>query len=235
MNIVIPLIRSKWENEILYSLRSWYFNYQGDMQVHIVGDWCPEWLNLDKVNYEFIESKFTTTEQNLSKVFDFCMNNFDDFILTNDDIYILNKVSESDIKETLYLQDLSLVRNRLNNRWGRLLWKTAYILRENDLTIYNGECHTPYYYQSNKISEIYKEYGIDKGLGLLRTAYINNFIEHSKMEEMKTRKIGFYSRADSLRKLTFNEHYLNHYDNGLTDFLKKKIMGIFKERSPFEK
>jgi len=67
------------------------------------------------------------------------------------------------------------------NRWGRLLWRTADKLKEEDLTIFNGECHTPYYYQNHLIKKIFYDYEINIGKGLLRTAYINNFYDKDEL------------------------------------------------------
>lgn len=232
MNVIIPLVRSKWGEEIRYSLRSWYKNFDHQFEIHIIGDWRPDWLNTSNLHFHSIKNTGATTEENLSKVIEWCFSNFNEFIWSNDDIYLLQSVSLSDIKQQLVLQDLSKIQNRLNNRWGRLLWNTADKLNENGLSMLNGETHTPYWYESEHVKEIFKRYEIDKGRSLLRTAYINQFPDEHY--NMKNYKIGFYSPADSMRRNDFNKLYLNHDDRGLTEYVKKKLFE-FNEPCIFEK
>lgn len=233
-NVVIPLTRSKWGEEILYSVRSWYENFNGDFRLHIVGDYKPRWINSD-INFKYIDQCEGTTEENLSMAWKWCIDEFEDFIWTNDDIYLLNPVTPEDIKKPLYLQDLSKVKSRLNNRWGRLLWKTVDKLSENNQTIYNGECHTPYYYNSENVNKIFREYGIHNGTGLLRTAYINEFYDISDMFKVQQYKAGFYYKEDKcmipkIESMT----YLNHDDRGLSVELKEYIETKFSGVSIYE-
>jgi hypothetical protein len=234
-NVVIPLVKSKWGNEILYSVRSWFKNFEGDFQLNIVGNYKPKWIN-GNINFKYIDQDDSnTTEENLSLIREWCINEFDEFIWTNDDIYLLNPINSSDIRKPLYLQDLSAVKSRLNNRWGRLLWKTADKLLDNGKTIYNGECHTPYYYNSENVRSIFRKYGIHNGSGLLRTAYINEFYDISELTKMQQHKKGFYSKGDKhmLTKLE-SMSYLNHDDDGLSDELKKFLETEFSVLSKYE-
>ncbi len=234
IDVVIPLIKSRWEKEILYSLRSWEKNFQTDFKIHIVGNHKPTWLGND-VHFEHIEQTGTNTEENLASARKWCMDNFDEFIWSNDDVYLLKPITLEEIKSPLYLQDLRTVRSRLNNRWGRLLWKTADELVKNGETIYNNECHTPYYYESDKMSQVFEEYEIHTGKGLLRTAYVNTFYDFDSMKKLSERKVGFYSPQDGPRVIEIpNKLYLNHDDRGLTEALKSKIDMMFSESSVFE-
>lgn len=233
MNLIIPLIKSKWGEEIKFSLRSWDKYYTQDLNVFILGNYKPDWL----CNVEHIEVKQTgfNTEQNIAHAFKYAADNFDEFIWSNDDIYLLDYLTYDDLKIPYYLQDLSGVKNRKSNRWGQLLWKTIDRLSENGKTLMNGETHTPYYYVGNKINQIFETYGIDKGDGLLRTAYLNNFYSVDEMLNIKDKKIGFYDKRKMLKGETKDKLFLNHDDDGLSDDVKMLLYLRFPEKSKFEK
>ena len=163
----------------------------------------------------------------------FILNECDDFIWTNDDIYLMKEISFSELEKPLYLQDLNQVKIRNMNRWGRLLWRTTDKLKEKDLTIFNGECHTPYYYQNHLIKKIFYDYEIHIGKGLLRTAYINNFYDKDELVPMGNKKCGFYSPSNI--KINESSIYLNHDDFGLTSSLKSKIEELFPWKSRWER
>lgn len=229
MDLIIPLKKSVWEEEIRFSLRSWDKYYSDSINLVIIGDWKPDWF---KGNFIHLTGSKSTTEENLGNVLRFILKETNQFIWSNDDIYLLRELGLSDIKKPLYLQDLKSVKVRLNNRWGKLLWKTADDLVSDGLTIYNGECHTPYYYETDLIKEIFDDYQIDLGKGLLRTAYLNNFYEFSEMFKMQDFKLGFYSAIFSDFKNEY--YYLNHDDKGLTPQLKNKLKELYPYKSRWE-
>ena len=233
MNLIIPLIKSKWGEEIKFSLRSWDKYYTQDLNVFILGNYKPDWL----CNVEYVKIKQTgfTTEQNIAQAFKYAADNFDEFIWSNDDIYLLDYLTYDDLKIPYYLQDLSGVKNRKSNRWGQLLWKTVDRLSENGKTLMNGETHTPYYYEGDKINQIFETYRIDKGDGLLRTAYLNNFYSVDEMLNIKDKKLGFYNKRKMLKGETKDKLFLNHDDDGLSDDVKMLLYLRFPEKSKFEK
>lgn len=231
MKVIIPLIKSKWSEEIRFSLRSWDKFYSDKMELILIGDFKPDWFKGNHIHIQ--QSKKKTTEENLANIWWFILNECDDFIWTNDDIYLMKEISFSELEKPLYLQDLNQVKIRNMNRWGRLLWRTTDKLKEKDLTIFNGECHTPYYYQNHLIKKIFYDYEIHIGKGLLRTAYINNFYDKDELVPMGNKKCGFYSPSNI--KINESSIYLNHDDFGLTSSLKSKIEELFPWKSRWER
>jgi len=225
INVIIPLIKSNWQKEIIFSLRSWSRYFKENHKITIIGEHRPN----SEIDFDFIyhkKNKNQTKEENLGDIIKNVLREFKEFIWTNDDIYLLKDITLEEIKTPYYHQDLSGIKNRNNNRWGKLLWNTADKLTKNKKKILNGETHTPYFYESDKIKKIIKEYEIDSGKGLLRTAYLNNFCPDSKKLE---NKIGFYNSEGSILDYDHaNFNFLNHDDNGLTEELKNWISEFYK-------
>jgi hypothetical protein len=233
MNLIIPLIKSKWCEEIKFALRSWDKYYTQDLNVFILGDYKPDWLT--NVEHISIKQNGFNTEQNIALAFKYAADNFSEFIWSNDDIYLLDYLTYDDLKVPYYLQDLSGIKNRKANRWGKLLWKTIDRLIEDDKTLMNGETHTPYYYEGDKVNQVFERYGIDKGDGLLRTAYLNNFYTIDEMFDIKDKKIGFYNQRKIENGETKGKIFLNHDDNGLCDDVKLLLSLRFPNKSKYEK
>lgn len=97
MDIVYPIKKTVLNEELRYSLRSLQ-NIKHD-KVFIVGD-CPSFINDETVFYiptnKFI-SRYETTTNNI-KVACECDELSDNFILMNDDFFILNPIIEEDLK-----------------------------------------------------------------------------------------------------------------------------------------
>ncbi len=229
VNIIIPLIRSKWGLEIKYSILSWAKYFTSKHKITIIGDYKPDFIK--NTNYIYFKQNKNSPEENTCAILNFVINNFEEFIWTNDDIYLLKEMDLEEIKVPYFLEDLSKITARNLNRWGKLLWKTADILTLKNKTIMNGETHTPYFYESKKIKLIFEEYGIKKGKGLLRTAYINNFYSLKEMKFIDKNKIGFYREKQIKKEDLQQGKFLNHDDNGLSNDLKTAIINLFETKN----
>jgi len=243
INILIPWTKSKWAKEIKFCLRSWEKNFKNidDAKFWILGEELPSWI---KQGVEFVAFDDTekTTEQTHGEKLAWAVNNLKDFIYTNDDIYLTRPIGLSRMKKPFYLNDLTkrkikeeVKKNTVDpkrNRWGKLLHNTIESLVSNDDSLFNGETHTPYWYDSIKVKEVMGKYPILEGKALLRTAYINNVYAVTELNRLGYQKAGFYRRRasynlESIAKAT----YLNHDDKGLTKSLKRLIACMFKTKS----
>jgi len=96
MDIVYPVKKTALNEELIYSLRS-LCNIPHN-QVFIVGD-LPDFINTEKVIYiesNILNSRYETTTNNIKLA---CLdkNLSNDFILMNDDFFILNTITEKDL------------------------------------------------------------------------------------------------------------------------------------------
>lgn len=268
--VCIPYVQSKWGKELKYALRSWDCYFNEDFTVYVIGGIRPEWLD-KKHFIRVPDNPGKHKESNQGKKLRYCSGIFKNFIWSDDDIFLLRDTCLSFIKRPLYHQtDVNLLKktpkqrkmaerllsaykkfrttgeiekigNSSNPLWQILLAGTANHLGGLRYTAYNGETHTPYHYESEKLIRLSKAFDIfDPGFHLTRTAYINVFNRfRSDLSMMNGEKAGFYGQKikdgeDPFERLR-NSVFLNFNDSGLSSTLKRWIQYEFKSPSRFEK
>ena len=148
MDIVYTFKKNENCEEIIYSLRS-LINLPHD-KVVIVGDW-PEILNQENVYYIPVEQENNKYQNTLNSLKIVCSDNkiSDDFILMNDDFFIMSPIKN--IEElncnygTLEENILRYEQKKFTNNWFRGLKETYALLKK--IGIYNPlnfELHIPF-------------------------------------------------------------------------------------------
>ena len=235
IDIVYPVKKSKWELEILYSLRSLDMYFKTPFCVHICGDYRPEWL----VNVEyrqFDRNPEFCTEKNIAPILEWACRSFSEFIWVNDDVYFLKDTNTEDLRPYCHVGNLSEHKNRGHRRWQKLLWETYDALSSCGVApVLNYSTHMPIHYKSDELLSCASDFPIFFGQMLHETVYHNIF--RAGTQEKLTCKAGFYDRIkqnfDGLKGGKYR--VLNHDDNGLTDGLKTEIADLFSKKSKFER
>ena len=223
LKIIYPLEKSKWGLEIKYSIASLHKNLCCDFDLYIFGDHKPE-IDFD-LEYIKFEKKSRNKEKNQFEGIKWFMDQFDDFVIVHDDMYILRPIGPETIKHHDYLAAFESYETRKKGIWRKKLWATHDALRKNiEGPIYNYSTHTPYYYVSDNIRCLMHLYpGLDTGDLLIGTLYYNHF--PSDGAKQIDNKVGFYDITDDI---SFGDAvFLNHDDAGLSDALKAKIENYF--------
>lgn len=162
MDIIYPYL--KGDDEIIYSLRS--LANLPHSKVFIVGD-RPEGIDLKKVCYiPFAQTK--TKYKNTTDIIKMMCNNSavsDDFILMNDDFFILKPITKPKEELNLYRGNAfnvyeHYVQKYGNNGYSKGMLETAKCLQnigiENPL---GYELHIPFIFNKNKFLQMYKDFG----------------------------------------------------------------------------
>jgi hypothetical protein len=207
--------------EIVYSIRSWRKYFQHKHEIVVIGNYKKPNIECDRFIY--FKQNCPSTHENTSRIMRYAIDNFDQFIWSNDDIYLLSPAKLEDIKVVYHGKDEFIYEN---DPWCKLLHNTVVLLKNNNKSQKNGETHTPYFYESQKVRQILDNYPVEKGECLLRTAYINTFCEAKNMVNAEIDAVYFYKQDYSPEQLK-NKKFLNHDDKGLTEDLKRLIGDLF--------
>lgn len=233
--VVIPLKQAcYWGEEIRYCLRSLAENFQDPFEVYIIGylpDWCQRVHHI-----EFEDDPAYHSEYNQGRKLKIAAGLFDAFIWMYDDIYFIKPVSLDDIDQPRVAHDLE-AWPRGQNRWQQLLWATYDRCKELGIeVVHSAQLHMPYYYEAQKMQQIFDLFDIENGRHLAQTAYFNIFKPEPPYLDMSD-KVGYYSPIDAFnRGMEWgNAKFLNHDNNGLTNELRQAIIERFPEKCRFEK
>lgn len=187
ITVLIPYLKTEAAGEELkYALRSWEKNFKEEINVVVIGDkedWfspdvthiphephkikedcgCPNPSLIRNPQADVAHKLFTAIASGVVK---------DDFILSNDDIFLLGETHLSDVAflKAFGKLDKGGKEGGLYNQNTR---RTAKVLENSDLPIHRYGTHTPMLINADKLVEVIEKYdALENGL-LLTSLYFN--------------------------------------------------------------
>lgn len=233
MDIVYPIKNCDICEELIYSLRS--LSNLPHNKVFIVGG-CPKCVNKEKVAHIPVwqgSNRYQNTTLSLIAACDDSRIS-DDFILFNDDFFVLEKIQNPTEELNLNMGSLYAQAERLikknNTYYGKSLLKTAEFLRKKCgiKEPLSYELHTPFIFSKVKLKEIFCLDGFLENAALSvgkRSIYGNLFCSGSK-------QISDVKVLNKSREI-HTDKFLSCSDKGfalIKDFLANK----FKTKSEYE-
>lgn len=182
LDVVYVVKEGAWNEELRYSLRS--LKNIPHKRVFIFGG-KPDWVNTKNVIYVPISqtrgNKWDNTAYNLLQV---CLNEevSDEFILFNDDFYVLKKIDTLDYyydrtlasRRADFFARMPIYRFKTNGYTGRLLQAERALLKDN-LPTRNYELHIPMIFHKRRLAEIIQSYN---NIGAKRSLYGNLYAKN---------------------------------------------------------
>lgn len=237
MDVVIPLGKgSKWENmELRFALRG-ISKFIPNSRIVIIGE-CPGFLqnvlHIPAGDDPNIESK----ERNIMrKVLLACDHPevSDDFLFTNDDIFILQRIPE----KLPYYYDKSLERKiqarRGVDHYHRAMVNTFNILKAEGLPAMNYDIHYPVIYNKTLFRDVMKMYdwSVQDGY-VVKSLYCNTLeVQGVKSPDYKLAKRMMKRDVESYMK---GKQLFSIADSAINSQLKYALMARFPEKCRFEK
>lgn len=231
MDIIYPYI--KGDDEIIYSLRS-LVNLPHD-KVFIVGE-KPEGIDLKKVCYiPFAQTK--TKYKNTTEIVKMMCNNSavsEDFILMNDDFFILKEIKNPAEELNLYRGNAFNVYEHYIQKYGengysKGMLETAKLLQ--DLGINEPLCyelHTPFIFNKSKFLNMFDIKGVADILALhKRSLYGNLYLKGGT--SMKDVKIFAFSDTN----IDAGQKFVSCSDTAWAN-LKIYLQNLFNSKSKYE-
>ena len=191
--VMMPYIQSKAQgNEIKICLNCWRkfctFNYH----FVVVGDYAED-LQKEFPWVEFIycepkklmEAQYNPhldIQHKMEVLYNKYHKEYTGFIRVSDDVYAIKPFTLDDITTVYYNSDKLNPYpspNHPTNYFSNNKWKTQQLLIKNNLPIVNYTIHSPYYYEFEKLMEIWNKYDMRNESYVLEDIYFNSF-EHSE-------------------------------------------------------
>lgn len=164
VHIVYPFLLRKEQNpgwELMYSIRSLYENLDFDFDITIIGD-IPDFIDQSKVKYIPLKNhninaqRQTKINQKILKATEL----YDNFLLFNDDIVIMNKMNFEKISVPRVLKNKLFFKEKRFSKptsFTAQLKNTYFTLKEHNIEYdKNYVSHTPHFYETSIIKEISK-------------------------------------------------------------------------------
>lgn len=190
MDILYPIKRTETNEELRYSLRS--LQNINHNKVIIVGD-LPQWVNSETVYYiptEKLSDRYATTTNNIKLA---CQNKelSEDFILMNDDFFIMNSIKEKDlllnrglmIDVVRYYHKIRHCLSNYDRRVEQGMKELKELGFENPISF---ELHTPIIINKEKFLSVVDKINTEALHTCKRSVYGNYFIKESNtIEDVK--------------------------------------------------
>jgi len=242
ITVVYPLIKSDWNMEIKYSLRSLQKWFEEDFGVCIIG-YFPDYLNPDTLHHlpfnDRIGDQVTKGKNTWAKLTT-AADIYEEFIWMNDDIYFVQQFTNSDfLKNKVIWYDFadksrSFINAFQNSKpWHNLMFKTWKKLNDMGYRhIYHASIHIPKFIESIKLRRVLDSF--EPGCCLFHTAYVTMNYQGEKLPvcDYKMR----YTGSPPKGLLDKRVRFLNHNEIASRyPAMRRFIEQMFPEKSRFEK
>lgn len=236
-----------WD-ELRFSLRSLEKHLKEEFTVYLVGD-KPDWIKnvvhiphkRDDVVYEGMV--LTDANRKLELFIDH-PSIPERFIRMNDDIYLIDDISVTDLEVTRYIRDWSELRNFASggSTWRKQVVETCEVLRKCGKEGFVTEHHCPELLEVKKMQHIFCLFFPIENKLQTSTLYFNVYPFEKRIKDRQIERALFFGEGDSefgfssdhvLAKIE-GKKYLSHNNGGLNQELKDVITGLFPEKSRFE-
>lgn len=231
IKIIYPYIKSKWGEELKYSLRSLEENFTEPYEVWIMGD-LPDYIHgvthIPTYNKNFVQV-------NKCRLFDLAQSfpEEEDFIWMNDDFYLLKPMDREVIGQYFYLSNVANLKTRGKTRWHQTFFTTMDFCKELGFTQFNFECHIPMLFNVQKLLLTFERFEELHKWAII-SAYRNMHMDYKKLTQLGRKKVGFYSPKTNFR-VHRESLFMNHDDKGLLPEVKKYLKDRFPVPSRYEK
>ncbi len=236
LHILYPLKKSSVGDceELRYSLRSLEQNIKEPFDVTIIG-YKPKWLNTKQVRYIYY-SQCDKRYHNSLHAIDIMSNIVDEFILFNDDIYLLQPVTQETFKQIYYLQDLNKITNWGNRYYQQKLKEMFYDVKSKGLYGLNYATHTPYLFNSQKVREIiYDVFKLFEKEFVSFESYYYNYIGAEKVaKQIYPVRVARYDKTPFNPSVADGKIYLNFDEDGMQSGIWNFVKSKFNKKSKFE-
>ena len=228
IDVIYPYIEADWE-ELKYSLRSLDMYFKEDYRVHVAGNYCPEWMT--GVNYVYMP-KLENREADVGQKYKWACENFDSFVLMNDDFFLLKPTTLKDIRKIRH-SGLRRLKKAPATPWEHMV--QASILALDTKLVYNFVTHTPRYFESKKLIEVDKKYHVFDGKSLGVLTYFNELAARKNIQ-LKVTDVDWITLSSESRVRPSSKHqFFSCNEAALNDSLKEYIKVKFPKPSKFEK
>ena len=242
LSVVIPYYKAMAQgNELLFAIRSWYTFARFPFHLFVIGD--PEdWMDGENVTWidcpRVSDIPSVDTLHKLHEILTYTAVT-EQFIWTNDDIYLMNPVSYPHIALPKVLGTLNPAA--YNGHYRAAMERTVEMLTEAGLPLLNYGTHTPVVFTKSKLKAVLPADDPKAETGVLFTSLYFNTVNtaHPARLDWKTDPflLPVVSKAPDekyVNELLRNKVFLNNANSGYSPWLESFLARRFPEKCPAE-
>ena len=245
-HFVYPYLCTEGEGyyDLMYSIRSLYKYFKGDFDVTLVGD-KPNYYN-GKYIPRIHVPKYSP-QVNTLILFDTIADIYDEFIVINDDMILINDCTKSDFTKQYHINnDLNGFDNPnielIDSFYTTTLLNAYTLLKSEKKPTKSFSAHVPHFIESKKLKTLISKFDLlgheakEQGGVPLDTLYNNYFMNRKNVLLADSIRIGIWDKVE-FSKLNFNKKMLNFNELGFkrNPELAKYVFNKFIQKSPLEK
>lgn len=245
ISLVIPYLASEAQgDELKYALRSILQNARFPGSIVIIGD-KPEWLEETEAIFLGVERTSDNPQIDTMNKLKMAISSdlvSEKFIFSNDDIYFVSPVALCDIETLKCVGDLN--PNNFNGKmYKENMERTIELLKNNNLSILNFGTHTPFFFEKDKVAEIFEKFPeINEEGYLFESIYFNYhykgwnpIILDWKTDNWLLPFVTPNPNMDIVNKLISGKKFVNNATTGFSEMFVNKLKELFPEKLDFEK
>lgn len=236
VHILYPLVKSSIGEceELRYSLRSIDEHIKAPFDVTIIG-YKPQWLDTSKVRYIYYGQMDERYKNSLHAI-DIMANIVDNFVLFNDDFYIINDITEKELTDIYYLQNLNQVINWGNRYYQQMLKQGFDEIKAKGLYGLSYATHAPQFYKSKIVREvIYNQFNLfDKNFVAFENFYYNYIKAEKVAKPIYDYRVARYDKTPFKEEECNDKIFLNFDEDGMKSGIWQYIVKRFNKKSKFE-
>ena len=242
LSVVIPYCKEYAQgNELLFAIRSWYKYAKFPFRIVVIGD-KEDWM--DTENLTFIEMPRLSDIPSVDTMHKLWMAFYaeevsDEFIWTNDDIYLVNPVSLPHILIPKVLGKLNPAS--YNGHYRAAMERTIELLTETGLPLLNYGTHTPVVFEKSKLSFMLPNDDLQDKTGVLFTSLYFNQVNMGHPAYLNWRTDPFLLPVVSkspdekfVNELLKNKVFMNNARSGYSPWLESFLSRRFPDKCPCE-
>ena len=226
-------------DELRWSMRSVRKNYQGNVKIMLVGD-KPDWYNGPHIAVKRLPRGASRAfRDSLNKLMTAVADDSvdEEFIWMMDDIYMVQPVTEAQIKTHYYQSEFTprkIENRKQGNKWQRLKNATMRVLMENGLPLRDYATHLPQHVEKAKFKELVCRFNPcnTQSTLLWEILYGNTFATEYKPSKhvlYRTLKKKDYHAFKNQKRL-----FVNNGNHAWCEGLRGYLYETFSDSLPFE-
>lgn len=242
LTVVIPYVKKFAQgNELRHAIASWakYFRTNETVKIVVIGD-KEKWMSNEVVVIPHKQTSDNPQVDVMEKLKLAIMSEevSDEFVWTNDDIYLISPVMLSDIN--VFKSKGTLTPDKYNGIYKENMMRTIELLE--DVPKHDYATHTPVFFMKKYWVELFESYPeLNNGGYLLSSVYFNlgypDFIPVQldwKTDNWLLTVITPSPSEELFDELVAKKKFLNNAVTGYSEFLMDKLTAMFPEKTIYE-
>lgn len=228
--LVIPYINGGQGNELELALTGWRKYCKSPLRIVVIGDYNP---CIDS-KAEYIEYSRTQALKNqyvpnidvarkLNKIYDLFHEEYDHFVLANDDEYPIKDFDYHFLTQVTFLQDKFMGNaSAPTNYWSHDMYKTRQLLDKEKKPHVNYCNHHPFYFDMERFHEMSMKFNLANNSAIRENLYYN-YYDFKTVVNVNSIRTGIWDTIDTKKKVQAA------IDNPNIKFICNSVAGWSKE------